>query len=210
MPYQPNLAARPNVATALAAIEAVVRPAIRDLYGPHSCIGTVRAGLDVLRRLGVAARPVAVEVSIFNAAFVARARELDRFPLDREEGERWFEEVGAHSIAITGMNEPPERRWAGHLCLLLEDQLLVDPSLDQVARPQYGIVPPDLMTLDAGLAFQQGRERIGGHHAGTDFIYRCHPADRGYERGQWFNRPVTRRVVRDALKWARRGVAVAA
>lgn len=205
-----DLLSLPNVDTALSAIETIVRPAIRDLYGPHSCIGTVRAGLEVLHRLGVPARPVAVEVSVFNAAFVARARELGRLPRGWEESERWFAEVGAHSIGLTGQNQPPESRWAGHLCLLLDDRLLVDPSIDQVARPQYGIVPPSLIILDASVAFQEGRERLGGRHAGAEFIYRCCPNDRGYEGGQWYNRTVTRRVKRDALKWTRRYATVAA
>jgi len=204
MPFQTNIRALPRVIAGLAAIQTIVRPAVRDRYGLHSCISTVRAGLEVLRRLDVAARPVAVETFVFNAAFVTRARELDRLPRDRAESDRWFEEVGAHSIGITGLAQANGRHWAGHLCILLENQLLVDASLDQIARPAYGIVPPPLLLLETDAAFREGRVRLADTHLGAEFVYRCYPDDRGYEQREWFDRPFARQVARDALKWARR------
>jgi len=178
--------------TSLPEIAQIVR---REVLGPwrlDSCIASTRVGGGVLAALGIASEPLAVEVMIFNAPWVQRAIREHRMPQGTAEITRWTDECGAYSV---GVGIPPGRAidekrrrptdgkpWYGHLVSITEYGLMVDWSLDQASRPEYGIrlvprvstVPPD---------FVNGREpRLVQQDGETMLIYSARVADRTYQR----------------------------
>lgn len=193
----------PGLLAVLDAIATVVRPAVIEQQGPDSCITTVRASLEVFRAFGVHARPLPVMLSVRNAAHLARARQEGRQPRGRWEVERWYRESGAHSIGLTGWRDGGRAHPAGHLVLLVSGAMLVDPSIDQIARPQHAITPPN---LGAGMTTELFRRGLGTctfSWPGAEGEYRAYPKYRAFERSPRWERTLTKSIVERAIQAAR-------
>jgi len=109
-----------------------VRQAILAEFRHDSCIASTRATLLVLHYFGHIAYPQAVKVQAFNAKAWAMRDELKGLPI-----EQW--PPGAWSVGIAGRaGSSRPGRWDGHL-VAVSGRWLLDPSLDQLARPAKGI-----------------------------------------------------------------------
>ena len=94
-----------------------------------TCVLACRVATDVLRPMGLRAKPVTVGVRAMNDAY-ARAIEEDRPPSAEE---------GAWTVDI-GIGPPAEGDGLdAHVVLLVQDRYLLDLTIDQADRPQKGI-----------------------------------------------------------------------
>jgi hypothetical protein len=114
-----------------------VRAAVLEKFSPDSCIASSRVLIDVLRSLGVLARPVAVRTVALNAeAFRLFAEDV---PV-----ENW--PPTAHSVGVAATGEKTDGRWDGHLVVVSGDWL-IDPSADQMSRPGKNLVLDDPLVM---------------------------------------------------------------
>src|SRR5688572_12642635 len=100
----PSLTDDPRLQRAWRVLRALAVPlrwATRPHYQPGSAIAAVRCALDALEVVGVAARPLRVQVVVANAAYAAAVREAGVSP-SRLPGEqaRWERERGALRFSI--------------------------------------------------------------------------------------------------------------
>lgn len=118
---------------------------------PNCCIAACRILQHVLREVGVATRPIAVETSVANAAFLAVAAELGGPPRTEAEADAvaraggWIVDIGRRGSG----SRPSTNRWQGHLVLLTE-RLLLDPTLPQANRPMKGIALDPFVMVRGG------------------------------------------------------------
>jgi len=112
-------------------LAATVRQAVLTQFRQDSCIASARVTLLVCHYFGIVAKPQAVKVCAYTPlAWEQRAR-LASLP-----AEQW--PSGAWAVGITGGEHRPGR-WNGHL-VALAGRWLIDPSLDQLARPHLGLL----------------------------------------------------------------------
>ena len=102
-------------------------------YGKDNCVLSCRVGADVLRTLGLRARPYACQVRVQNEPYF-------RAYMDGHEPQ---ESEGAWSVDI-GFGPPPgheqdPHRIDAHAVLLVQQRYLLDLSIDQADRPQRNI-----------------------------------------------------------------------
>lgn len=145
----------------LARITAVCRVETLRFRSPDSCIASVRVLTDVLSYFGHSSEPLACTTVVFNAAGWEQLQQ--GIP-----HEQWSPE--AHSVGVEGtgnLRSHDPNRWDGHLVALVDDgRWLVDPSLDQFARPQRDInVMPAV--LDATDWADRSRMHYWGRPDGT-------------------------------------------
>lgn len=115
----------------------IARPKILNEFRADSCIASTAIGIEVLTRLGILAEPLPVRAMVFNKPFVARIEKTGIFP-QGDEIKTWTDEDGSYSLGI-GVGTQQPGKWAGHLVVLVEKAYLVDLSVDQASRPQYGM-----------------------------------------------------------------------
>jgi hypothetical protein len=128
------------------AIAAAVRAAVLGEFRRDSCIASARVAIGVCRYWGIPARPLAVRVAAYTRIAWDQRDVLDGLP-----AELWPE--GAWAVGIAG-GRHRQGRWNGHLVALAEvppGTWLLDPSLDQLARPGRG-----LAVAAAAFALPQG------------------------------------------------------
>jgi hypothetical protein len=104
-------------------------------FGPKHCINGARVSVEALRVLGVAARPVSVQVLLFNAAgwqLWSAGEPASTWP------------AHAHSIGVVDGSVSDSPDWSGHLMVEGEDWTL-DVSFGQFARPGKIVVDGPLV-----------------------------------------------------------------
>lgn len=108
-------------------------------HGRDSCITGARILFDVCGHYGLGRKVLKVAVVIYNEPMSERLRRGER-PKDVETVKRWGKEDGSWNVGI-GADGTPDRpdHFNGHLVVLVDDKLLVDPTLPQANRPEYGI-----------------------------------------------------------------------
>lgn len=104
-----------------------------------SCILSTAVGCEFLTQRGILAEPLPVQVMIFNKKFVEHAERVGRLPIGNEL-ESWSKEDSSYSVAIGLGGDPLPGKWPGHLVILAEKSYLIDLSIDQANRPEYGMV----------------------------------------------------------------------
>lgn len=111
---------------------------MRPIYVRHSCIATARIVTEVLSRFGVAARPQPVRVGLVGAGDAARHFRAIAAMSD-EDLEASYQPATAPGTAGD---------WSGHLVTVAAETVLIDPSVDQLSRPDlpvhpiYTVIPP--------------------------------------------------------------------
>ncbi|MFN8133340.1 MAG: hypothetical protein U0R70_17490 [Solirubrobacteraceae bacterium] len=108
---------------------------------PNCCIGACRTLQEVLRSVGIAAKPQVVETTVANAAYMQEAGRLGRAPQSTAEVDAMVR-AGGYIVEIGGRGSgraPSRNGWQGHL-VLLTDRLVLDPTLAQATRPAKSIV----------------------------------------------------------------------
>lgn len=115
----------------------VGKPILRRYFRVDSCIGSVNVALKVMNRFGIKAVPRATRTFLFNAAMVEemgrRGPDAAAQPMSSYPPECW-------SVGLGHLDEKTEPgKWNGHLIAIVADSVLLDPSLDQAARPERGL-----------------------------------------------------------------------
>lgn len=112
------------------------RPIILTRFRPDSCIMSARVALDALSYFGIPAAPMTVRAFVANRRLLKR---LGKGQFDRRRNGEWSVGIG---YGYDPNRIDPENAFDGHLVLIsphVGGETLIDLSLDQAARPQYGI-----------------------------------------------------------------------
>lgn len=172
------------------------RRIILRYYNADSCIASTRVACDVMRRLGYKAEPMSVQVTVCNPAMVRKMKEIGRYPT-WEEFDKWTAEDGAWNVQIGG-RFPNEVGWVCHLVAIINDQVLVDLSLDQASRPhrQMELRPYATTVTEAFLKGENLVREVGD----MVLIYKKTDETAWQNTKNWINvdayGPVTERVYR--------------
>lgn len=104
-------------------------------FNRDTCILHSRVAVDVLRELGVRARPLACRMMAGNDSWRALSLKLGRYPVpDEWEPETWCLGIGY------GPDPRLERpRYDGHVIVVVNERWAVDLTLDQASRPAKGM-----------------------------------------------------------------------
>lgn len=159
----------------------------------QSCLASGAVTTEVLRSLGITARPMTASVMAATEPWV-RKMEAGNKPTSEETLDRWWEEDRAYSVGVMHDPIPEKGSWTAHLIVLAGpgESYLVDPSLDQLSRPQYDL-PLEPLVMDMGEQrvfnqheFRRGRTQAVGQFTDDDggrsfyVIYSCFPTDRSF------------------------------
>lgn len=113
-----------------------LREDVTNIFGPESCVASVRILIDVLDYFDVYAEPLSVRMVATNAEMVQHRKDnfigVDlRKVTKRTIGGPWSVDLGIHT----------NQQGAGHVVAWLPGQdLMIDPSIDQAERPHKSIV----------------------------------------------------------------------
>jgi len=188
----------PRLQRFLGCLPAVRQELLRHLE-PSSCIETGRLVYMLMREWRLPARLVPVEVRIANAPAMALIRRDQLTPAHH----------GKDGVYVVTVGEPapsPPGRWAGHLAVACES-LLIDPSIDQANRPEFGIQfqSPWVQRVPRGFWAQGGLVGTTDEH-GTRVEYLHHFSNRGYlGTPAWRKAPRLLPAARMALRGAMAG-----
>jgi hypothetical protein len=132
-------------------IEGLVRHARSEIlreFSPDSCIVSTAVAIDVLAMFGFLAQPLPVQIALFNEPYAKRIL-AGQSPLEKDLV-RWGQEDGSYSVGLGyGHGDPTPGKWAGHLVALVENQYLVDLSIDQASRTRHKMnFQPFAMEID--------------------------------------------------------------
>jgi hypothetical protein len=160
----------------------------------QSCIASAKITTEVLRSLGIAARPMCASVMAATKPFMDRLERGEK-PVP-ENTEPWWEEDRSYSIGVMYDPEPNPGSFTGHMIVLAGagHRWLVDPSIDQISRPQRDLaIEPVMVDLHQEQRFDQREFRLGRTQAITGWIdedtdkqfiivWSCFPADRSFRK----------------------------
>jgi hypothetical protein len=145
-------------------------------YNRDSCILHTRIAVDVLRQLGVRARPLAARVTAGNASWTALCKQLNRYPLPDE----WSDETWCLGIGFGADPRKERPGYDGHVIAVVNERWGLDLTLDQASRPAKGMrfaphywrVTPEFLRGDAidALATTDG----------SIVVYQALPEERGF------------------------------
>lgn len=156
-------------------ITSVVREEVLKHWQPDSCIASTRTLIEVLNYFGHTAIPLPVVVLAFNPA--AWKLNLEGAPIDQWPAEAWS--VGVQG---SGVMNRESNRWDGHLVALVDNERLLDPSLDQLTRPERGI-PMSPGTFRVA-NWSEGTQMLFERPDGVVIIY-----ERMQDAGDWRKSP---------------------
>jgi hypothetical protein len=149
----------------LAAYQELARPLLLDWMLPNGCIAATRVTLDVFAYFGVVGRPLVVQADVFNPRFAALFAKLKRPPTEQEAlacSDVYLVTIGYPRDGEARQVDPDSTMWCGHLVALLTLQdgrhMLVDPTLDQAARPDHDIAVPGVVLTQVPPAFVKYQE----------------------------------------------------
>jgi hypothetical protein len=177
------------------------RPEILKVARADSCILSTRVAVGVCRRLHVSARALPVKVVVFNPAMCERleawSRAHDGLAAPDAVLRQIAHEEGSWCCAI-GFGPPPghEPGYDGHLVALVNEDRIIDLSIDQLNRDAHGIrlrplvVHLEAPTLEKPIAFKTP--------SGCVVTYRAHENDEYLRSRNWHDHRDSRPLV-DAL-----------
>jgi len=154
-----------------------VRQAMLKEFTPDCCIATCRVLHQVFESFGYYADAVPVDVYIFNAPMAALLRDGVEIPTDDPVARRkLFDATGAWGVGITRLSADVGApvvggRYGGHLVLRVMNTL-IDASLQQADRPQYGIALPSLIAFSPDVQAFFTQKRTGDKRCGIS-VNRC-------------------------------------
>lgn len=148
----------------------IIRPLVLSQFSSESCVTTARVTIDVLDYFGVAAVPIPVEVTIFNAEGAALLHSM----FESSDDPATFAEFGRVLAAIPasapggpwsmglGVVDRPGDPGAGHVVVALPARgEFLDLSLDQASRPhKHMALAPQRLTGVPGAWFEEPLEVV--------------------------------------------------
>jgi hypothetical protein len=176
----------------LGALVRAAYPVIRASFTiPNVCIAATELGIEALSYFKVPARPLVVQVSIFNE----KGLEATRQDLPVAEWPK-----GAHSVGIgRGRGHPDQPGWDGHLVVLTSDAM-TDLTIDSANRPKYGMeLHPAVLQVTE--AFKRGEQGMAYTIGTCAAVYHALPNDRSYCRTpDWLERKACRPLVAEIIR----------
>lgn len=146
-------------------------------YGRDSCIAACRIGALSLHHFNVQARVIGVSYIILNAAYITQVNETKHVPEDASELRD-----DAHSLAIgVDWNDTDNM---GHFALACGPRLLVDLTIDQVSRPDRGLVFDQPLVASMPAGWQSSDERHWTHTEAYSFAARAEPQNKNFVRSR--------------------------
>jgi len=146
----------------------------RKHFNINCCVNATRVWIEAIRVLmpHASAKPLAVHAVARNAE--ARALMNGEMEITQES----WKAAGAHLIDVGDPNSPGNE-WGGHVVIIFNGKLLVDPSAEQMIRPKL-LVPHVVMT-PVPRSFVSGRAPIffALPRAG-ELVYEARPKDREF------------------------------
>lgn len=154
----------------------ILRHATRE-----SCILSAKILCDLYAQIGVQAMPLTVDVIAANRVTVERQAKGE--PVDVEDDTDSF---AMQCKVIPGGGDPESDFWNGHLVVLADGRYICDPSADQFARPERGILAlPSMFAfeeedrIDLWLHGEQDRAGVRLEEGGM-LAYEAHPEEVSY------------------------------
>lgn len=114
-------------------------------FGKRRCIVSTRVAVEVLKRFGVEATPVPVEIGAANRAHILRSARLAAGKITEDA----YHASGAR-IVVIDTNPETTGGWPGHLVARVGDRML-DLNVGQIGRP--GIEVPPALVLEVSPGF---------------------------------------------------------
>lgn len=124
-----------NVESLFGSIRETAAPVFERELREDCCLNASRILLEVFHGIGVQARPISVRAFAYNGVYMERLFG----------GLNPMEDPRAWGVAVEtrpGMGDPGG--WPGHLVVLVESKWIIDGSSGQFARPEKGILVPNL------------------------------------------------------------------
>lgn len=146
-----------------------------------NCVMSSRIAYEVFKHYDLNPKPFPVAVTVGNPKYTKMLDERGQPPMTEQELEEWIGQ-GAWVMGITGRRKEPPKPgyWNGHIVTVCEDALL-DLSLDQCSRPQFGVEVEELYSK-VPRGFLEGQERaVFVHGSGTIVIYESEPWNDGWK-----------------------------
>lgn len=173
-----------------------VRQAVLAEFRVDSCIASTRVTIEVCRYWGLMARPQPTRVQAFTPTAWKLRDELVSLPV-----EQW--PPGAYSVGVAGGDHAPGR-WNGHL-VAVQGRWIIDPSIDQLARPQHGLlVQASAWLMPEAWAGKLAPDETGqvALPDGTVIIYEALDDWKFRQSPNWSAKlPAIKRVTGAAIKW---------
>jgi hypothetical protein len=196
----------PRLANLLARLEPVVRQEMLKVAVPNCCVATVAVLCRVFKHHGFKPRPLPVTVVIQNPKMTKLLASGVRIPEGYKAERRWFRETGAYSVGIVPESALESRMrgyeaYGGHLVCHVQD-VLVDASINQVNRPEHGIIIPPFMAVEATPQFLAGDGMLVGKVNGCEVQYRPLRDASWRSAPDWTNERRYREVVNAILERA--------
>jgi hypothetical protein len=169
---------------------AIIRALVLERYHPDSCAMTVKVLLEYMAAIGESGRPMTVEALIWREQWPAGTRAV---------------QLGGHQPDRNG------QQGIGHVVVLTATHL-IDPSLDQAARPKRGLdVGPVMLRMEPGTrgALLEGKS-ASWRRGDSDLViaYTGMPRDKAYTRSpNWGSRDraLRQQIVGAAIRIIRLG-----
>lgn len=134
-----------------------LRDEVLRRYRSNCCIATARVASRVLERFNVEARVIPVSLAVFNHRFVEACERAGAPPLDDPvKFAEWCAKTGAYSVGAAPADQMPflgpgAKGFNGHVIVYVpRTETLIDGSIEQVNRPQHGIVLPGAVAIKLG------------------------------------------------------------
>ena len=161
------------------------QPAIRAQFGANACIVGTRVAVEVLRHYELRAEPMAVQVQVYNPAYVEsveRGKSLDAIADDPE---CWSAQLG-----FTGQPQA-DGELDMHVVALVEGRMLLDLTLDQCSAPEHNVVLTPGVFNELSPDFASGGTMIYPVN-GCNVVYTAHPKEKGYLTAPYWTERVHR------------------
>lgn len=139
-----------------------VRP---QLFTIDCCIAAVAIGVRVFRHFGFYAQPLPVKAVAMNRSWFERVYEPymagehaePQLPSEDEMARDGLYAVGVGFQGGVCAATGDDTGWDGHLVMMVERKLLIDPSASQLGREAFGMgVPQVVVVSDLGPAWKRG------------------------------------------------------
>lgn len=178
-----------------ALVEQVHPLLLSEGYAVNACILASRLAIDALQQKGIKARALVTKMVAFSPELVAHL----------EAGGAFDEDSPGWSVGI-GVGEADSPGFPGHLITVVNDELALDLTLGQAARPQHDL-NLTAASFEVGEAFLAGQEPAYIEIDGSVVTYHAEPERKDYatasDWGETMKRaPQLVREVRDLVAQA--------
>lgn len=138
----------------LEAFAQVARPPMVKAWGRNCCINATRATILALRHFGVNAEPFPCKLCVEDRAI--NVAKLVGFTREERAG------INAKNTPACVLDRSvPGEGWEGHVAVVVERRVLLDPSFDQATEPDLGLdIPEHMLMIPVPASFADGGQEI--------------------------------------------------